>query len=130
MNCIKNQSLKIAILGTSILGTTFTFAQLPKMDGISPDNSLTNRGNKSGRVTADQLDMNSSDTELVRKIREGITQDNILSTYAKNVNIMASNGTITLKGPVESANEKQIIVRKVQTVVGVNRIKNELTIVK
>lgn len=45
-------------------------------------------------------------------------QDKALSTYAHNVKIISQNGTVTLKGPVRSEDEKQAIEAKTNEVAG------------
>ena len=119
----------IAISGIFILGSNVTFSQSAHMETGAPNNSTMNKKKKIGRMTVDQSDMSASDTELVRKVREGILQDETLSMYGKSVNVIATDGILTLKGPVQSASERQIIMRKVQTMVGVNKVNNELSIV-
>jgi hypothetical protein len=48
----------------------------------------------------------ASDTEISAKIREKLADDDDLSLKAKNVRISTANGKVTLRGPVESADEK------------------------
>ena len=55
-------------------------------------------------------------------------QDKSLSTYAHNVKIISRNGTVTLKGPVRSENEKQAIEAKADDVAGKDKVVNELTV--
>lgn len=84
-----------------------------------PDNTKVNkRDRNSGAATADQQKENSTDRELTRSIRRAITKDKSLSTYAHNVKIISQNGTVTLKGPVRSEDEKKTIVAKAVSVVG------------
>lgn len=84
-----------------------------------PDNTKVNkRDRNSGGATADQQKDNSNDRELTRSIRRAITSDKSLSTYAHNVKVISQNGTVTLKGPVRSEDEKKTIVAKAVSVVG------------
>jgi hyperosmotically inducible protein len=55
-------------------------------------------------------------------------QDKSLSTYAHNVKVISRNGTVTLKGPVGSENEKQAIEAKANKVAGKDRVVNDLTV--
>ena len=78
-----------------------------------PDNTKMNKGDQSKTaVTADQQKMNSSDRKLTQTIRKAVVADKSLSTYAHNVKIISQNGTVTLKGPVRSDDEKKAIVAK------------------
>lgn len=72
-----------------------------------------------GQPTAsDQAKGSTSDVELTRRIREELTKDNSLSINAKNVKIITIKGTTTLRGPVNSAKEKQRIGEIAKTVTG------------
>ena len=44
--------------------------------------------------------------------------DKSLSTYAHNVKIISQNGTVTLKGPVKSDDEKTAVIAKAVAVAG------------
>jgi hyperosmotically inducible protein len=71
---------------------------------------------------------NTSDRDIMQKIRKSIVDDKTLSTYAHNVKIVAQGGKVTLKGPVRSAEEKQTIEQKATEVAGAGNVTNELTI--
>lgn len=83
-------------------------------DGSSqPDNTKVNKRDRTaGEVTADQQKMNATDRELTKKIRRSIVADKSLSTYAHNIKIISQDGTVTLKGPVKSDDEKKNIMAK------------------
>jgi hyperosmotically inducible periplasmic protein len=78
-----------------------------------PENTDVNkRDRNSSEVTADQQKMNATDQDLTKKIRESIMSDKSLSTYAHNIKIISQNGTVTLKGPVKSDDEKKTVMAK------------------
>ena len=56
--------------------------------------------------------MNAADRNLTAKIRRSIMADKSLSVYAHNVKIVSREGTVTLRGPVRSADEANSIVSK------------------
>jgi hyperosmotically inducible periplasmic protein len=91
----------------------------------APDDTRVNK--EPGR-TADQQKENASDRELARQIRKALVSDKSLSTYAHNVKIVATNGLVTLRGPVRSEEEKAAIESKAKAVAGVTDVRNELTI--
>lgn len=83
------------------------------------DNTKVNeRDRNAGEVTADQQKTNSTDQELTRKIRQSIMSDKSLSTYAHNIKIVSQNGTVTLKGPVKSEEEKKAVLAKAVSIAG------------
>jgi len=85
--------------------------------------------NKDHAVTADQQKMNTQDRDLTRQIRKAIIADKTLSTYGHNVKIITVHGSVTLRGPVRSDDEKASIESKAKAVTGVSDVKNELTVV-
>src|SRR5579862_696989 len=91
-----------------------------------PDNTSAN---KDGGKTADQQKENKNDREITRQIRKALVADKALSTYAHNVKVISENGTVTLRGPVRSEDEKSSIEAKAKAVAGVNDVKNELAVV-
>jgi osmotically-inducible protein OsmY len=85
----------------------------------APDNTSVNKQDRAaGAVTADQQSNSRGDVDLSKQIRRSIVQDKSLSSYAHNVKVVAQNGTVTLKGPVKSDDEKKAIVSKATSVVG------------
>lgn len=92
-----------------------------------PDNSTQNKDHDTA-TTADQQKENTSDREITRKIRKSVMEDKSLSSYAHNVKIIAQNGSVTLRGPVRSVEEKQSVAQKASEVVGKANVMNELTI--
>jgi osmotically-inducible protein OsmY len=49
-------------------------------------------------------------------VRKAIVSDKALSTYAHNVKVVAQNGTVTLRGPVRSDEEKAKVAQLAQSV--------------
>lgn len=93
------------------------------------DNTRTNQADRSKtESTADQQKNNKSDRDTARQIRKALTGDKSLSTYAHNVKVISQNGTVTLKGPVRSEEEKKTVETKAAEVAGASNIKNELTV--
>jgi hyperosmotically inducible periplasmic protein len=100
-------------------------------DAPKPDNTKVNkRDRKAGAVTADQQKMNASDQDMTKSIRRSIMADKSLSTYAHNIKIITQNGTVTLKGPVKSDDEKQSIVAKAVAVAGTGKVTDQLSVKK
>ena len=93
----------------------------------APDNSKTNQQVR-GSATADQQAENQSDRDLARKIRKSIMDDKNLSTYARNVKIITRDGTVTLKGPVRTNDEKSAIEAKAVEIAGAANVKSEITV--
>jgi len=104
------------------------FAQAPKQQPTQPDNTKVNkRDQDQSRPTAGQQKENAPDREITRKIRQSITQDKALSTYAKNIKIITQDGNVTLRGPVRSEEEKRTIEAKANEVAA-GHVKSEIQI--
>ncbi len=101
-----------------------------KSTQAAPDNTAKNQRDRSkSEATADQQKENKSDRELSRQIRRALVEDKSLSTYAHNIKVIAQNGQITLKGPVKSDEEKQVVEAKAAQVAGgADRIKSEIEV--
>jgi Predicted periplasmic or secreted lipoprotein len=63
-----------------------------------------------------------------QKIRKSIVGDKSLSTYGHNVKVIVRSGVVTLKGPVQSEDEKKNIGAKAADVAGADKVQNELTV--
>ena len=108
-----------------MLGSVAQSQAAPQDNTPAPDDTRVNRD---AGVTADQQKEDKNDRELARQIRKALIADKNLSTYAHNVKIIASNGSVTLRGPVRSEDEKAVVETKAKGVTGVGDVKNELTV--
>jgi putative membrane protein len=75
-----------------------------------PDNTSRNARDRDGK-TLTPLDQGNSgsDTEITAQIRKQIIARDGMSVNARNVKIITQNGKVTLRGPVNNADEKRII---------------------
>ena len=111
---IQHTFLSIAFLAASVAAVAPVSAQTP-----NPDNTTVNKRDRDpSQPTADQQKDNKSDRELTKNIRQSIMADKTLSSYAHNVKIISQNGSVTLKGPVKSEDEKSAVIAKAVAVVG------------
>lgn len=96
----------------------------------APDNTSVNQRDRDpGQATADHQKENRSDRDLTKHIRQSIMADKSLSSYAHNVKIISQNGTVTLKGPVKSADEKNSVIAKAVAVVGsADKVTDQVTV--
>jgi hyperosmotically inducible protein len=89
------------------------------------DNAAQNQRDRNSNVpTADDQPQNKQDLELASNIRKAVVSDSSLSVNARNVKIIASNGVVTLRGPVKSQEEKAAIEAKAKSVAGVTSVNN------
>jgi osmotically-inducible protein OsmY len=110
-----------------LLGATCVFAQEPSSPPA--DNTKVNQRDKAAsQPTADQQKENATDRNLTRQIRQAISKDKSLSTYAHNVKIVSQGGQVTLKGPVRSEEEKQAIEAKAQEIAGGGNVTSQIEV--
>jgi osmotically-inducible protein OsmY len=93
------------------------------------DNTVRNQRdqNEATKTPFDQSE-NQADLDISANIRKSIVDDDSLSVNAHNVKIITNGGIVTLRGPVNSAKEKQAIEMKAKQVAGVTRVENLLEI--
>ena len=115
-------------LSSALLGlATVTMAQ--ESPPPAPDNSAVNvRDRAPGAMTADQQSNAKSDVELTRRIRRAVVKDHSLSMLAHNVKIVSANGSVTLRGPVKTEEEKTAIASKAQAIAGAGNVNNQLEV--
>jgi hyperosmotically inducible protein len=93
------------------------------------DNTARNSRDRDGATqTAGDQAENETDRTISANVREAVVADNGLSMNAHNVKIVTSGGTVTLRGPVKSSEEKAAIESKAKQVAGVTRVDNLLEI--
>ena len=115
----------IVVAAVVLAGSSARVVAMSQDQNTKPDNSAQN---KNQGQTAQNQSNATSDRELTAKVRRAIIADKDLSTYAHNVKIITQNGTVTLKGPVKSDDEKQKIESDVAGVVPHDSIVDQLTV--
>src|SRR5262249_265710 len=94
-----------------------------------PDNTKVNqRDRQKVEPSPDQQKENSTDRQLSQQIRQALVKDKSLSTNAHNIKVIAQNGTVTLKGPVDSEQEKQAIESKAAQIAGADKVNSEIQV--
>ena len=92
------------------------------------DNTKVNKQTQNKTESADQAKNTKSDLQLMKEIRRAVVKDKSLSTKAHNVKIIAQGGKVTLKGPVDSDEEKKTIEQKATEIAGAGNITDELSV--
>ena len=118
-------------VGRSLLSGLLFGAMLvvPASAALAQDNTGANKTDRQqGMPTADQAKNNTSDRELMSRIRKSVVADKDLSSYGHNCKIIAQNGKVTLRGPVRSEEERRTIEQKAREVAGDGNVDNQLTV--
>ncbi len=126
---LKKGALVISVLSTlSVVSCTQertkTSAQYPA------DNTGRNLRDANGEatVTPENQKESSEDLKITQKIRQAIMADDSLSMNAKNVKIVSTNGSVTLRGPVNDARERDVIENKAKQIAGDSKVDCQLEI--
>jgi hyperosmotically inducible protein len=125
-----HRSFTLALCGIVVSGALLMGSSLYTQDqNTAPDNTRVNKADRdNSRPTADQAKNNVSDRDLEKSIRRDVTRDKSLSSYGHNVKIISQHGTVTLRGPVHSEEEKRAIEEHARRHAGEGHVNNELTV--
>jgi len=94
----------------------------------APDNTATNARDRSDQVkTPIDQNENQADIDITAGIRKRVV-DTPMSTNAHNVKIITQDKKVTLRGPVNSADEKQQIEAIAQDVAGASNVDSQLEV--
>jgi hyperosmotically inducible periplasmic protein len=121
----------VAVLGIAAGGLTgLTACDRDRGSKVADaDNTARNTRDRDER-TATPLDQGESegDRTITQHIRKAVTSNDTLSTNAHNVKIITQNGVVTLRGPVETPQEKSVVVAAAQGAPGVKRVDDQLEV--
>lgn len=74
------------------------------------DNTVRNaRDRGTGALTPLDQGNSQADVDITARIRKGILDGKDMSVNARNVKVITKDGQVTLRGPVDTANEKRVI---------------------
>jgi len=130
---MKKQLISYMIVAALAVGAHGVSAQstsaAPTTTHSDADNTRNNKRDRAdGALTSDQQKNDAGDVEIAKRIRRSIMDDKSISTYGHNVKIIASGGTVTLKGPVRNQDEKKAIEMKATEIAGRDRVVNQLEV--
>lgn len=102
-----------------------------KADNTKADNTKRNeRDRSSAALTPMDQGGGQTDLKITQQIRQAVMADKSLSFTAKNVKIITSNGKVTLRGPVNSEQERSAIEAAARKVAGTTQVDNQLEVKK
>jgi hyperosmotically inducible periplasmic protein len=112
----------------NLIGNTAKAEILAQSEDTNADNTRkpTRYSDEQFRTAMDQSN-DPADIKMTAEIRKWVVGDDSLSITAKNVMIITIDGCVTLRGVVETQNEKSIIERHAKQI-GANTIINQLEI--
>lgn len=124
-----NKLLLISMLALTCVACERADRNVPLEDRYEKDNTGRNiRDRSSESKTSGDQSESEADRTITQKIRKALMDDDRLSTNAKNIKVITSNGVVTLRGPVANIQEKDAIVAKVQAIQDIRRVDNQLEV--
>lgn len=122
---IKQASLALASI--SIISLTAVAAD----EKADADNTAVNQRDRSGdTATSGDQSNSSTDLKITQAVRQALMKDGELSTTAKNIKVITANGEVTLRGPVNNAQEKAKIDQLARSAAGGAKIVDQLDVKK
>lgn len=116
----------LAIVSTCSLSLSVWAADAGKSEA---DNSKKNERDRSGQTkTSGDQSNRPEDLKVTQAIRQAIVKDSALSVMAKNVKIITADGKVTLRGPVNNAEEKEKIESYAKASAGNLPVDNQLEV--
>ena len=97
-----------------------------KKDADNTGKNERDRDNKT--LTPGDQSKKPEDIKLTQAIRKAVMKDKSLTMTAKNVKIITANGKVTLRGPVNSAEEKTKINDLAKAAAGTVPVDNQLEV--
>ena len=92
-----------------------------------PDNTAVNKrdANANAKTPIDQNE-NQKDIDITAKIRRQVLELKDMSINARNAKIITADGKVTLRGPVNSPEERDAIAKIALAVAGEGNVENQL----
>ena len=111
-----------------LFASAFTLSAIAE-DAPAADNTAKNERDRSGEtLTAGDQSNTPEDLKITTAIRRALIADKSLSITAKNVKIITAEGMVTLRGPVNNAEEKTTIAKLAHSAAGDAKIDNQLEV--
>ena len=99
----------------------------PKSEVASENTAQNVRDRDHATKTPIDQNENKADIHITAQIRKRVV-DTKMSTSAHNVKIITQDGKVTLRGPVESSDEKAQIEELATAVAGADQVDNQLEV--
>lgn len=98
--------------------------------GTQPDNTAINQRDADLGKTKTPINQNENqaDIDVTAKIRQRVVAEKEFSINAQNVKIITADGMVTLRGPVNSQAEYDMIAKIAREVAGEGKVDNQLEI--
>ena len=121
--------MKRTLLALACLSALSLAAFAADNEKAKPDNTDTNERDRSGETkTSGDQSNSSADLKITQAIRRALMKDRELSTTAKNIKVITTNGQVTLRGPVKTSQEKAKVDQIARSAAGGAQIDDQLDV--
>ena len=122
--------MKTTLIAALLAGTAFAAdpSQSPTQSEQSTSRPDNTGRNQEQRMTAEDQGGSPQDRELASQIRSALVDNKELSSAAKNVKVITNSGKVTLRGPVNSPQEKQSVEAIAEKFAGKEKVTNQLEV--
>jgi len=96
---------------------------------VEPDNTAVNKRDRdrNAKTPIDQNE-NQRDVNITAEIRKAVLAHKDMSIDARNVKIITADGKVTLRGPVNSEDEKKVIEDLAKNLAGKDNVTSEIEV--
>jgi len=115
---------------TGAAASTTTGTPAPAAPAAADNTKVNKRDADKAALTPGDQQENATDLKLTQQIRQAVMADGSLSFTAKNVKIITVNGKVTLRGPVNNAQERSAIEAAARKIAGADKVDNQLEVKK
>lgn len=96
---------------------------------VPPDNSKKNKRDRDDKhLTPGDQGNSAADIKMTQDIRKEINQAKGITTNGKNIKIITIDGMVTLRGPVATAEQKQLIHDIAVKIAGPTKVHDQLEV--
>ena len=121
--------MKRTLLALGCLSALSLAAFATDNEKVKPDNTAKNERDRSSETkTSGDQSNSSADLKITQSIRRALVKDRELSTTAKNIKVITTNGQVTLRGAVKNAQEKAKIDQLAKSAAGGAQIDDQLEV--
>lgn len=111
--------------------TTTSSGRDTRPANAQPDNTAVNeRDRNTSNPTPVNQSESAEDIRITAEIRKAVLGIDRLSVNGQNCKIITRGGVVTLRGPVATQEEKDLIATKAQATAGVTSVVNELEVTR
>ena len=124
-----DRAARPAPAGESSIPTANATVPRSTAEPTPPDNTALNERDRepAAKTPLDQKD-DTADVNITRGIRQRIVDHKDMSINARNVKIITADGKVTLRGPVNSADEHDAILKIARDLAGADNVVDELEV--